>query len=359
MQIVIISNRPDVARGTLGYVAALMPFISEAVIVCPACQVGSFQGPGQPLPVSVLAEEEVLGDLHPHFVRSTDHQRKNWLLRSALPGLGGVAAEFLMADDDHRPLRRIAPEMFSESGRHRPFHTYDLARWTARETAFDAGQHRTRRLLAERGYPTLSYSAHMPQIIDKALLAAVVREFAAATEGGVAIDEWSAYFNVARVRRPERFLPPRLFETLCWPALPTDWDAGVRPTRFSFENFHPPLYASGGLFADIPQEFEPTAWQARAEAKIARRQALQRVYDSAAARLLRRAAWLLHKVARRGAARLDRMPALRGALRRLAPRGLRSWLRALARHGDDPAWSFPSFLARRRVGRRGSHGGPL
>ena len=345
VQIVYISNRPEIARGTLEGVAVLMPFIDQAWIVCPGSQVSDFGPSAGPLDVTTIAEEDLLGDSNAHFAASTDHQTRNWLLRASLPKLGDLDVEYLMSDDDSRPLREIPRELFVEDGRHHAFFTHDLSRWLATATDYDAGQHQTRQVLEGRDLPTLSYSAHMPQVIDKALYAEVVGELEGEIARGLALDEWSLYFNIARTRHPERFHPPRPFETLCWPALPTDWETGARPENFSFENYYPPLYGSGGLFEGIPQGFDPSAYGEHTAQKIERRLAVQRVYDSPVARLLRRSAWLLHNSTRRMEAGLAHSSALRLA-RRLAPRGLRRWLRDAARHGDDPAWSFPSALTR-------------
>lgn len=335
MQIAYISNRPEVARDSLRAVAALMPFVESAVVVCPAAQAERFRRPAGRLALTAVAEEELLGELRSGFARSHDHQAKNWLLRASLPRLAALGEVYLMADDDSRPLREIPRTTFVEDGRYHAFFTHDLARWRARETDYDAGQHVTREVLAGRGYPTLCYSAHMPQVVDKALYAGVVRELDEEISRGLPLDEWSVYFNVARSRHPERFHPPRPYETLCWPALPTDWETGARPAAASFENFDPTLYGPGGLFEGIPPGFDPAAHPRHAAEKIRRREAVQRVYDSLPARLLRRGAWLLHRAAVGAGER-----GWRGA----GP--IRRGLLAAERRGHDPAWSFPGFLTR-------------
>ena len=336
MQIAYISNRPDIALGTLDFVEALMPWISHGVIVCPRSQLVHLERPRRRLTITLLPEEELLDDLHARFEQTRDHQVKNWLLRSSLARHRAIDDEFLMSDDDSRPLRPITEAFFREDRRHHRFHTYDLAAWQAQATDYDAGQHQTRALLEERGYPTLSYSAHMPQIIDKALYAEVVDAFEDATRQGLAIDEWSLYFNVAPRLRPHRFQEPRLYETLCWPALPTDWDIGDHPDRLSFENYTPTLYTPGGLFEDIPRGHDPDSQHEHSDEKVKRRQAVQRVYDSLIASGLRRAARLLQRLASSGRPR------------RLLPEPARRLLRDAELHGDDPAWSFPSFMTRYR-----------
>ncbi len=355
MQIVYISNRPEIASDTVDGVEALMPFIDEAVIVCPADQRQRFQRGGGRLTVSVIAEDELLGDLRSSFFQSADHQIKNWLLRASLPNLADLGDEYLMSDDDSRPLMEIPRELFVEAGCHHAFFTHDLERWQARETDYDAGQHQTHEVLSKRGYPTLSYSAHMPQIIDKTLYAEVVSELDDEISRGLALDEWSVYFNVARSRHPDSFHPPRPFETLCWPALPTDWETGARPAGFRFENFYSPLYGPGALFDGIPPGFDSAAHAEHAAEKIRRRTAVQKVYDSQVARLLRRSAWLLHRCARGAQSQLGESTTLK-TVARLTPGKIRRFLQDAAHHGDDPAWSFPSWMSRYAC-RRSEHPG--
>ena len=69
MLIVYISNRRDIARETLVHVENLMPFITEAVFVCPGSQVRDFHF------------RSVLGKDFRRFQAAGDHQFKNCLLR--------------------------------------------------------------------------------------------------------------------------------------------------------------------------------------------------------------------------------------------------------------------------------------
>ncbi|MEM7586296.1 MAG: hypothetical protein AAF560_23085 [Acidobacteriota bacterium] len=349
MQLVTISNRPALALETLEFIAAWMPFVSEVIYVCPGPLIDAFATHATQPRVIAVAEEELLGDQLAQFRSSSDHQIKNWLLRTSLLRLERLSDTFLMADDDSRPLAEIPIEAFFEDGCFHAYSAYDLGQWQARATDYDLGQHQTRELLARHGYSTRSYSAHMPQILDKALLAEVVATLEEETRAGLAIDEWSAYFNIARGLHPDRFHPPKLYQTLCWPALPTDWDVGVRATAFSFENTYPPLYGRGGLFEGIPQSFDATRQAEHSAEKIRRRMAVQDVYDSRAARLLRRGAWGLQRAIRAGQGRLSEPQ--RRWLAGLTPRPLRRFLERAAQRGDDPAWSYPSFLTRYRCRR--------
>lgn len=350
MQIVYISNRPETAVETLGHVAGLMPFVTQAVVVCPAALIDRFRAPAPP-EVVVLDEAIVLGERRARFEATSDHQARNWLLRASLARSGEIREEFIMSDDDSRPLVEIPLDRYKESGRYHSYYFYDLAKWRPRATDYDVGQHRTRALLAGEGLPTLSYSSHMPQILSKRILAEVVSWFEEKSGGELwPVDEWSLYFNYAQRRYPALFHPPRPFRTLCWPALPTDWEYDVRPPAFELENFYPHLYQEGGIFAGIPRRFDAREQPSRTRMKIERRQELQRIYDSPAAMARRKAAWLARRALIRCRAVLERHGGWRRGLDRIVPAACRRLARDLLLHGDDPSWSFPH--PRRRWRRR-------
>ena len=168
MQIVYISNRIDIARETLVYVENLMPFITEAVFVCPGRHVADFRFNSRIL-VTVIDEAMVLGGRLKRFQDSRDHQFKNCLLRLSLARVAGIHDEFIMSDDDNRPLVEIPLSFYKSSNKYYAYYYYDLKQWRARETDYDLGQYETCKILKDKGYSTLSYSSHMPQIINKKL----------------------------------------------------------------------------------------------------------------------------------------------------------------------------------------------
>jgi len=350
MQIVYISNQPEVSAETLEHVAGWMPFITSAVFVCPARLEAEFQFAGG-LAVTVIAEERLLGERLRRFRHTTDHQAKNWLLRSALAYAAEIAAEFIMSDDDSRPLAEIPLEFFKESGQYHSYYFYDLANWRPRASDYDRGQHTTRSLLVRKGLPTLSYSSHMPQIINRRILREVGEWFDRTAERRSAVDEWSLYFNYAHREYPELFHPPQPFRTLCWPALPTDWEYDVRPPGFEFENFYPRLYEPDGIFGDLPSRFQPREQGAITRLKIERREQLRRIYDSWPARLRRKAAWIAHRTLVRWRDAAARAPRVTRWLAPLVPAALRRLAREIVLHGDDPAWSFPRPRRRKPVAR--------
>ncbi len=326
MQAVTISIRPARVVETLAWVDALMPFITEAVVICPPDQLALVSYHGR-LRVTAVDENVVLGGDRSRFRATTDHQLKNLLLRLGIATSDLVDEEFVMLDDDSRPLAPIAREELVESGRHHGYTFYDLGRWQPAATDFDRGQQATGAFLRARGLSTLSFASHMPQAIHKRVLAEAIAAVDEDIARGLALDEWSLYFNWGRHHHPELFHSPRSFVTLCWPALPTDWPWDRVPPAFRFENFYPELYRPGRLFGDLPTAFNPDRWEEHTAAKVARRSAVQRAFDAPTAGLQRRLCWQLHRLA-------VRLAPMRGPL----PKALRRRLRNAAEHGHDPAF---------------------
>jgi len=252
MQIVYLSKRPKILAETIGYVESLLRFITEVVVICPENLLKKFEFQTS-LKIRLFTDEELL-DGKDHAAEIKDHQMKNWLLRASLADHHAIGDEFIMADDDSRPLVNIPLSHFKDGGKYSSFYFYRLENWYKWESAYDVGQHNTCEVLRKRGYATFSFSSHMPQIINKAFLQELVKAF-----NGIgtkrSIDEWSVYFNFCLKEFPKYFNKPRAFETLCWPALPTDWPYDVKPKGFYFENFYPELYRKNMLFQGIPTQF--------------------------------------------------------------------------------------------------------
>lgn len=316
MQIVYISNRKGISGETLRYVENLMPFIHEAVFICPPLQVDEFRFES-PLKITVVDETEVLGEWNQPFRRTSDHQLKNWLLRASLAYAEVIDDEFIMSDDDARPLEEISLDFFKASGRYNSYYFYDLKEWTSRTTDYDRGQHLTRQALERESLPTKSYSAHMPQIINKTILGRVVEAFKDLPLQGVPIDEWSTYFNYGQTHFPEKFSPPQPFKTLCWPMLPSDWDYFVRPEGFVFENFCPYLYRKRRIFGDIPTGFIPGSHHYFTAEKVRRKAVLQNVYEAGKLSFPGKIFIFLRKG-------LETFPRIRRSLNTLLPPGLQT-----------------------------------
>ncbi len=272
MQIVYISNRPAVFRDSFGYVEAFMRFLDSHLVFCPADQIDQFRAISPKL--SVLDEAELLGDRAGEFRATTDHQKTNYMLRSLLPRHASVAAEFLVSDDDYRPLRPIAENYFREAGKHRLFYFYAAEKWESvisrkRRTSYDLGILNALRVLRGEGLTTFVFSSHMPQIFHRDIVAASADFFAPFLADGNALPEWETYGNYALARFPERFHAPVPFTVLGWPDKP-HWPWYVEPARFDFENYYPSAYAENGLFFGLPATFDSATHEKATAEKIRR-----------------------------------------------------------------------------------------
>lgn len=252
MQFVTISSRPDVLAESLDHLRHFMPWVDHGLVVAPA-RVASQIALGDD--VVVVTDEELVG-AEASTLPGLDHMSRNFTLRGALARHPAVDDVFLMADDDHRPLKPVPESFFRDGDRHRCFYFYDLNEWRGRSTPFDEGQHHAAELLGYLGYGHLAFGSHMPQLIRKELIAEAWTKAAELTERRD-ICEWSLYFNVGRARHPELFCEPQPFVTLCWPQYPGEWQWWVRPPEFVFENFHAELYEPGHLFDGISPKLDP------------------------------------------------------------------------------------------------------
>jgi hypothetical protein len=272
VQIVYISNRPDVLRGTLAYVMAFMPFVDSCVVFCPTRLISRFRDIGSAL--LVCSEDDLVRTSSSSFRASTDHARLNYILRSSLHLHPAVADEFIMSDDDSRPLTRIDQHYYTSDGKHQPFYFYSAERWSnvvnrKRLTSFDISILNAREMLRTCGFTTLLFSSHMPQIISRVILRASSEFFSPLLEKYTSLPEWETYFAFALDRFPERFHPPAPFRVLGWPDKP-HWPWYVNPAGFDFENFYANAYEPAGLFAGLPAEFDPASHRTVTDEKIAR-----------------------------------------------------------------------------------------
>ncbi|MEX2289326.1 MAG: hypothetical protein WD794_03255 [Mycobacteriales bacterium] len=246
MQLVVLSARPAMLGGTLHHVAAHLPWVERALVVTPARLSEAVQRlHSEHLPVEVVTDEDLLGGTGP-----TDHARRNYALRAALAGCAAVDEVFLSADDDNRPLVHVPETTYIQDGRHRRYTFGHLDDWDRRATSHDACQLASRAVLALHGMPRRAYASHMPQVIDKALLAEVVALFAPAA-ARAPLDEWATYGNAAPALHPERFEEPEPYLTLGWPDDTATWQAVLDPAALTFENCFLEHYAPGAVFAGI------------------------------------------------------------------------------------------------------------
>lgn len=240
LQFVFISIDKHNLEGTIKQIDKYMKFVKEYIIVTQKKLMKEFEGIESSNKITLIDEDIILGKYKEGFA-SRDHQSKNWLLRASLLNLEILEDEFIMLDDDNRPLKEMTIDKFiAEDGSYNAYYFYHLLEWHYVNTEYDIGQQNMKAVLSEQNYELLSYSSHCPQIINKKIFQEVVDKF---FEQGLVspIDEWSIYFNHAVSLYPCLF-NKKPYETLSWPANPTDWETKVIPSEYSFENYYKELY---------------------------------------------------------------------------------------------------------------------
>jgi len=250
MQIIYISNRPEILNTTLHQVSLFMPFVDEVLVLSPAKQHAKIQCPSS-LRLTLLADD-LFEDVFSDPTLRNNHVFRNYLLRVKLFQREEVAEEFIMSDDDYRPIRPIEADYFKKDGKYRSFYFYELADWTANATEFDKGQQATYVLLNYFQFPTLCFASHMPQMINKQLFQEAAAFFAPHART-YPVCEWTSYFNYQHKKHQELFHDPEPYQTLAWPELPLIWPYYVKPSRYTFENFYPTLYEAGSIFSELPE----------------------------------------------------------------------------------------------------------
>lgn len=274
MQILYLSARPALLQETLEHVRHFAPFIDDVVVITPqrmAGDISAIDGVD-----TVLTDEELTG-LASVALGEMAHTSRNYLLRTTAASHQSLADTFVMSDDDSRPLVPVDESTFvTADGRHRRRWFHSMAGWRHNSTEFDESILNTWIILRQMGFPNpLSFAAHMPQIIDKQLYGAVASTFAPYAER-YALEEWSTYFTVAPSLAPERYAEPEPFATLGWPQYPGEWAHQVTPVRHIYENHHPELHVSGGLYDGLPSGCDPTTVAATNLEKIIRWYRLER-----------------------------------------------------------------------------------
>ena len=253
MQIAYISIRPDVLSETLEYVSAYMPFVDEIIVVVPERLHSKFSVLAHH--TRIITDEEIMGAAFERYSKY-DHQYKNYFLRTQMAAHPSINSEFIMSDDDARPLKAISINQYKDGGAYHSYYFYDLSLWRYGSGDFDVGQQSTYQALRYFDLPYLSFASHMPQIINQKIFLEAAEYFELIARK-YPLCEWSTYFNYATRRYPKLFHDPRPFQTLCWPDCPTCWPHFVRPGGYAFENFAAQLYRDGHPFQGIGTEFQP------------------------------------------------------------------------------------------------------
>ena len=251
-QLVCLTARNDDMLATLPFIEEFMPFITEMVLCCPDKNVEELKAryKGR-LELKFLTDSQILdGKPLPE-----DHSTRNYFLRCLAMRNPLIDDVFIMTDDDYRPLRTLTVSDFVEDGRYKAFYCYDLNEWRGaynNPTSFDNCMKKSRKFLKDNGYPTMMYSSHQMQMIDKRIFNEMTAKFPAIISSGCC--EWCTYFNYGVGTYPDMFKPVP-YVTMGWPGARSDWDVFVQPTEFLFENHYSCLYEEGRVFEGLREDF--------------------------------------------------------------------------------------------------------
>lgn len=249
LQVLFISNRLEDIADTIKSDDLYLNFVKEYIIITPPDMVDEMNSIKSKHKILVIDEQKMLGKNYQDF-KDSDHATKNWMLRSSIVNLKEVDDEFVMSDDDNRPLEVVDKSFFiNKDGSYNAYYFYELPRWLHANTDYDVAQHNMNAYFARLNLERLVYSSHQPQIINKQIFAEMI-EYMAKNKVYGPIDEWSTYFNYGASKYP-RLFNKRIFEVLGWPVHPSSWDFQFYPAKYTFENYYSETYKSSELFEDL------------------------------------------------------------------------------------------------------------
>jgi len=249
MQLFYISNRPKILNGTLELVDMCMPFIHEVLVVMPKENIPE-QSNNYSFNLKYIPEDQLLDTSQ---TKDLDHSSLNYLIRTqVIREYEGLDDEFIMSDDDFRPLVQMTASEFKSDNKYRSYYFYELNAWKHVTTDFDICLLNSKNNLSQSEMPTLAYASHMPQIINKEIFIESADFFRQAAKE-MSLCEWTTYFNYAQAKYPDLFHEAEPYANICWPDYPNIWPEYVTPQKAKFENFYEHLYNKGDLFGGIDE----------------------------------------------------------------------------------------------------------
>lgn len=251
-QVVFLSARPAPFLETIPYVEHFMPFITEVVVCCPE-HMAEYLGEryrGR-LKLTTITDDQLLdGRELPH-----DHTTRNFFLRCLMMHRPELHDEFIMFDDDYRPVHEITEEVFFRDDRYQVYYCVDTAYWNYVATtlfSYDLSMFRTLRFMREHGYATYQYSGHQPQVINKLWYQEMIARYPGCEMLG--LDEWSTYFNYCAQHYRDH-IEVKPYITLNWPNSGGCWELGAVQEDYIFENFYRENYKPGGIFEGMSRHW--------------------------------------------------------------------------------------------------------
>ncbi len=244
-QIIFICENKDNLTTTLSAVEKYMTFIKQILVCCPEnisdLLKDEYSGKTE---LTVVAYSELINEKE----LPENYHDRCFLIRSLIIRTDKADDVFIMSDDNFRPLQHIPQRLFINDGKYIGYYFYDLRKWTGsleKHTAFDKNAFKTREFLVSHGYPTLQYSSHQPQIVDKRIFREMLDMYPDIEKDFY--DEWSMYFNFGIHHHPDIFAV-KVNISMCWPDNFADWNLRYFPGPFFFENYNAQAYEENGVF---------------------------------------------------------------------------------------------------------------
>ncbi len=244
-QIVYLSARKEAVLNTLPFVERYMGFIKEVVICCQhdTAEIVKNEYAGK-LKLVIIEDDELLdGDSLPR-----DHSTRNFFLRCRMMRNPKINEEFIMSDDDYRPLVNVDESFFKQDGRYKAYYMADLGVWSdtiGKQFSYDKCMFHTLAFLRNKGFSQMMFASHMPQVINKRLYCEMTDNFSGIEFMG--LDEWSSYFNYLRARHGS-IIDFKRYVTLQWPEGYVHCPLTPLKTEYVFENFYDFSYTKKGAF---------------------------------------------------------------------------------------------------------------
>lgn len=245
---------------TIKSVIQFCPFITKFLIVCPEKDKALLNLNYNDKSFDFIFDDEI-------EVKNTNHAYYNYHLRTKAALSDKLDCEFIMSDDDYRPLRPINLDYYKKDEKYNSYYFYDLEYWPNVKSSYDQCLNWTYKVLLSANYPTLAFSSHMPQIVNKEIYLEAARSFKSVSYGSSLCD-WSTYFNYAIYHYPELFNEPLPYASLNWPDYHGIWPRYVINTDYYFENYYPFLYDKNDLYEALEAVSNKGNWEALLEIKI-------------------------------------------------------------------------------------------
>ena len=250
-QLFIISIRiPDFLE-TIKYYELFMPYITKVLIITQQKLINDFKSlyKGN-LTLEFIPDEELM----PNLIK--DHLKRNFYLRTKALSSSKLDNQFIMADDDNRPIKPIPKTYFTEKGKDKLYYFYtDISKWAGSKegipSSFDLGQYSAYNFIKKHNWTKYMFASHEPQIIRKEIYLKALKEFPDAYE--IPIDEWTFYGNYVMKFHSKQFIFLK-FTTILWPEMPTDWLMEFLPDKIYFENYYHEPYQKGRIFQNLYTE---------------------------------------------------------------------------------------------------------